>query len=423
MRIKRLFLIILVVIAAGLTSSILIIRDNSMKEIDIVALNDIVKNVENQWGHISEGTYSSGGVITQPYSIIDYTGNVIYETAGGHYSNVNDAIKNRATIIDVKQNNEIVGKVIFHNNEQEIIQHMKSKLLLSISIIFGVVLLLSTVYVLYIYRAVLKPFQQLQTFAANVARGSFDMPLNMVKNNYFGAFTESFDLLREELGNARQREYESNRSKKELVATLSHDIKTPIASIKAISELMLIKASDEKLVKQVNTIYSKAEQINLLITDMFHATLEELQQLKLNVTEESSEILIEMIENVNYDGQIQYDSIPQCIILSDSLRLQQVIDNVISNSYKYAGTKIIIQSRINQDYLELRIQDFGPGISEEQLPLLFNKYYRGPNVEGKSGSGLGLYISKYFMENMGGHISCCNEVDGFTVTLKIPLAL
>ena len=142
---------------------------------------------------------------------------------------------------------------------------------------------------------------------------------------------------------ARQREYESNRSKKELVATLSHDIKTPVASIKAVSELMLMQAKDEKIMKHVNTIYSKAEQINLLVTDMFHATLEELQQLKLTVTEESSEVLVEMIENVNYDHKIVYDPIPPCIILTDPVRMQQVIDNIISNSYKYAGTNITIK--------------------------------------------------------------------------------
>ena len=150
-----------------------------------------------------------------------------------------------------------------------------------------------------------------------------------------------FDLLREELQCARQREYESNRSKKELVATLSHDIKTPVASIKAVSELMLLQVKDEKMMKHVNTIYSKAEQINLLVTDMFHATLEELQQLKLTVNEESSEVLVDMIENVNYyDHQIDYDPIPPCIILTDSVRMQQVIDNIMSNSYKYAGTQI-----------------------------------------------------------------------------------
>ena len=68
------------------------------------------------------------------------------------------------------------------------------------------------------------------------------------------------------------------------------------------------------------------------------------------------------------------------------------------------------------------LYDFGSGISEEELPLLFNKYYRGKNVEGKNGSGLGLYISKYFMENMDGQINCYNRKDGFTVVLKIKLA-
>ena len=299
---------------------------------------------------------------------------------------------------------------------------MKSELALTISLIFGLLMIISILIFIYIYRTLLKPFQQLQTFRANVARGNLDIPLNMDKNNYFGAFTESFDLLREELDAARQREYESNRSKKELVATLSHDIKTPVASIKAVSELMLMQAKDEKVIKHVNTIYSKAEQINLLVTDMFHATLEELQQLKLTVTEESSEELVEMIENVNYDYKIDYDPIPQCIILTDPVRMQQVIDNMISNSYKYAETKIAVKSQINEGYLELHINDFGPGISEDELPLLFNKYYRGKNVAGNNGSGLGLYISKYFMENMDGQINCYNRKDGFTVVLKIKLA-
>ena len=89
---------------------------------------------------------------------------------------------------------------------------------------------------------VFKPFKKLQSFAVNVARGNLDIPLKMDKNNPFGAFTESFDIMREELAAARQSEYAANRSKKELVASLSHDIKTPVASIKAVSELMLMRA-------------------------------------------------------------------------------------------------------------------------------------------------------------------------------------
>ncbi len=421
MKIKLLMCMILVVFAIGITFSIIIINKKDISKVDLVAINDVVKTVEKNWGQVSEETFYNSD-IKQPFSIIDHLENVIYQTPGNHFNDIYEAIENRDTFIDLKQNNEIVGKIIIRNNEQELIDQMKRELVISVSFIFGLLAIFSIFYLYYINRTLLKPFQQLQYFAVNVARGNLEMPLKMDENNYFGAFTESFDLLRDELDASRQREYESNRSKKELVATLSHDIKTPVASIKAVSELMLMQVKDDKVIKQVNTIYSKADQIDLLVTDMFHATLEELQQLKLTVSEESSEVLVDMIENVNYDHQIVYDSIPHCIILTDPLRMQQVLDNIISNSYKYAGTKVTIKSEIKHGYLELYIIDFGSGIEEEELPLLFNKYYRGKNVGGKNGSGLGLYISKYFMENMYGQISCYNRKDGFTVVLKIMLA-
>lgn len=421
MRIKLLLVMVLFFFSSGIVLTMIVINNHNIPEVDLVAINDVVKTAEKNWGQIREEVFHSS-VLKQPFSIIDRFGNVLYQTPGNHFIDINDSIKNRDTLIDLKQNNESIGKLIIHNNEQEIMHQMKSELVTFICLILVLFMMVCILYLIYLFRTLLKPFQQLQSFAANVARGNFDVPLKMDKNNYFGAFTESFDLLREELDASRQREYELNRSKKELVATLSHDIKTPVASIKAVSELMLMQAKDNKLIKQVNTIYSKAEQIDLLITDMFHATLEELQQLKLNVTEVSSEVLVNLIENVNYDDQIVYDPIPQCIILMDPVRMQQVIDNIISNSYKYAGTEVIIKSQIYRGYLELHFLDFGLGISEEELPLLFNKYYRGRNVEGKNGSGLGLYISRYFMENMYGRISCSNRKDGFTVVLKIKLA-
>lgn len=421
MRIKLLIVTILVIFSTGITYQIMMINNKNISGVNLVDINEVVKIVEENWGNINKETIDISG-FQQPLTIIDTSDNIIYQTPRNPFNNIYDAIKNRDTIVDVMQNDMMVGKIIIRNNDQEIVHQMKKDLLISFSVIVGLLIIVTILYHLYIYRTLLKPFQQLQHFAANVARGNLDIPLNMDKNNYFGAFTESFDLLREELYAARQREYESNRSKKELVATISHDIKTPIASIKAVSELMLMRIKDEKMIKHVNTINSKAEQINLLVTDMFHATLEELQQLKLTVTEEQSEVLAGMMENVNYDHQIVYDPIPPCIILTDPVRMQQVIDNIISNSYKYAGTKILITSQIIQDYLELHIQDYGPGISEEELPLLFNKYYRGRNVEGKNGSGLGLYISKYFMENMDGQITCYNREDGFTTILRIKLA-
>lgn len=203
---------------------------------------------------------------------------------------------------------------------------MKTSLTKVITWTFLALAVLCILYLLYLETTVFRPFRRLQHFASHVARGILDLPLSMGKRNPFGAFTESFDLMRDELAAARQKAYEANRSKQELVASLSHDIKTPIASIKAVTELMLLQAKDEKVVKQLNTIYSKAEQVNYLVTDMFHSTLEELQELQVTITEESSAVLKGLIENANYDNRIRLAPIPECIFLADVKRLQQVLD-------------------------------------------------------------------------------------------------
>lgn len=419
MRAKWIILTILMVCIIGIIFSVLVIESKEVTPVDIVAINAVVKTIEHEWGHIEQGNYSD---IELQFTVIDNVGSVLFQTANGLPTTINDAIRNRSTIVDVMQDDLVVGKLMIHYTEIEVVREMKDQLVIVLVLIFAVLGVLGILYIIFINHTVFKPFKILQRFAVHVARGNLDIPLKMDKNNHFGAFTESFDIMREELAAARQSEYVANRSKKELVASLSHDIKTPVASIKAVSELMLLRASDDKVIKQINTIYSKAEQIDLLVTDMFHATLEELQQLKVTITEESSTVLDSMIANVNIDNHISYQPIPECIILTDVMRLQQVLDNIMSNSYKYAGTSVTIASQLSHTYLELYIMDYGKGISGEELPLLFNKFYRGNNVEGQSGSGLGLYISKYFMQHMLGDIACHNREDGFTVTLKIKLA-
>ncbi|MEC0090491.1 HAMP domain-containing sensor histidine kinase [Paenibacillus macquariensis] len=419
MRAKWLFLIIIAMFIAGIVLAMLVIETKVDNHVDIIAANKMLKTIESHWGHIEQRDYST---INQQFAVLDNSGIVLYQTAEELSTTINDAIRNRDTIIDVMQKDSLVGKLIIHNDNKEVVQHMKSQLLIIIVLTFTTLMVLCVLYIIFLNHTVFTPFKKLQSFAVNVARGNLDIPLTMDKDNPFGAFTESFDIMREELATARHSEYVANRSKKELVASLSHDIKTPVASIKAVSELMLMRATEDKVIKQLNTIYMKAEQINLLVTDMFHATLEELQELKVTVMEELSEVLNGIIANVNYDDQISWDPIPECIILTDVTRLQQVFDNILSNSYKYAGTVVTITSLVTHTHLELRIMDYGSGINGDELPLVFNKFYRGNNAEGKSGSGLGLFISKYLMQNMQSDIECHNRGDGLTVTLRIKLA-
>lgn len=275
----------------------------------------------------------------------------------------------------------------------------------------------------HLYKNIINPFKKLENFAKQIAIGNLDTPLLMDKSNIFGAFTESFDIMREELNKAKEKEYLANKSKKVLVASLSHDIKTPVTSIKLISELLLVMLQDEKIKNKISSIYNKADQIDHLITDMFNATLEELSELKVTVRDEYSTSLEELFHNADYYNKITLSKIPPCAIQVDILRLQQVINNVINNSYKYANTPIDVDFDLDHSYLQINIKDYGQGVLDDELPLLFNKFYRGknPQVQKKDGAGLGLYISKYLMNELGGDLSCYNENNGFKVELLIPL--
>lgn len=421
MRTKGIYATLITIFLAGILLSMIVLRTDTEVEVDVVAVNEAVKTVERHWGSLQDGDFSA---VKLPITVLNNEGELIYQNTANPNAttSINEALKNRDTIVDIEVGGAAVGKLIVQYDDQQTLDSIKNKLASVLILAFSLLAILCALYTAFLNLTIFRPFRELQAFAANVARGKLDVPLTMSRDNPFGAFTESFDIMREELAAARQSEYEANRSKKELVASLSHDIKTPVASIKAVSELMLLRATDEKAAKQLNTIYAKAEQINLLVTDMFHATLEELNELKVTPAEELSSILYDMINSVNIHDQIHCDPIPECMIVTDANRLQQVLDNIVSNAYKYANTPITITSRLTETYLELDIMDDGPGIPEDELPLLFNKFYRGSNAEGRSGSGLGLYISKYLMQRMHGDIACRNREGGFTVTLFIPLA-
>lgn len=386
---------------------------------DAVYTNKVLNSVENNWGNLKEEDYKS---YILKFTIIDNEENVLFKTSDNISETIHESILNKDVMLDVKVNNEIVGKIIFYNETNDEIMQIKNKLLIFLICFIGFLAVTCLGYLFYINKAIILPFNKMQKFAYNVAKGNFEDTLDMDKNNLFGAFTESFDIMREELLLSKQKLYKSECSKKELIASLSHDIKTPVATIKSISEFMLLKEREEKEMRQLKAINSKADTINLLVSDLFSSTLADLDELDITVEELNSNIINKMIQNNNYHDKIIAEPIPECIILAHELRLEQVIDNIIINSNKYADTKIEIKANIVEKHLEIDIRDYGNGIKDDELPLIFNKFYRGKNSKNKSGTGLGLYIAKCFMENMYGDIKCFNVEDGFIVKIIVTLA-
>lgn len=299
----------------------------------------------------------------------------------------------------------------------------QNKISLFILLAFFICGLLAVAYYAYLHFKVLLPFQKLNRFAREVARGNLDFPLEMDQNHIFGTFTESFDLMRDELASAKKREFLAAQEKKEMIASLSHDIRTPVTSIQVISEFLYATAADEDTKKRLSTIQEKTEQINLLITDLFHSTLEELEALSITPKEYYSSELAAIFQEADFYHQLKVKKeIPDCLVCYDKLRLSQIAGNLLYNAYKYGKPPVTLTLDLKADYLRVLVKDSGNGVSEDDLPFLFHKFYRGKNAEDKSGSGLGLAICHALMEKMNGSIEAVKEPDGFCIILCLPLA-
>ncbi len=350
---------------------------------------------------------------------------IILKSDADYASRLNEAVKDHKTLMDYEAEEQLIGKIIF-DGQMDVINALWSSLqnkmiIASIGILFIGYFILGLFYYFYV-----RPFHKLQQFAVNVAKGNLDAPIFMQKGNYFGAFTESFDLMREELKRARENEYKANISKKELVAELSHDMKTPIATIKATCEVLKMKtqrngntADSKDLLDKIGIIEQRSDMIDQLIGNMFHATLEELENLKVEAVEEASTGILSMFEDLQYYENLQIkNTIPEYLVYLDKLRLKQVIDNIVHNSFKYAGTVIEVSFEDVPAGIKIEIRDYGNGVAEEELPLITEKYYRGANGKGKNGAGLGLFLANYFMNHMKGSLECYND-HGFVVNLFI----
>lgn len=385
---------------------------------DTVAVNEIVMSVTQNFDSLENYENTS----ELDYTVLDGNGNLVYKTATGLSESVNAAIAHRDTILDVVSESGATGKVIIYNYGAQTLQAQKETAVAVLSVSAAVQCLICIGYAAYIRFTVIRPFNKLKNFARRVAGGNLDIPLEMDRKNLFGAFTESFDIMRAELKKARLAEAQARKSKKELVAKLSHDIKTPVSSIKAVSEVGIALTDSEKDRENYLQIILKSDQINALVTNLFTATLEELQQLTVTPSDIESYKIKDMLKNADYLRKAALPEIPECLIFADALRLQQVFDNIFSNSYKYAKTEISVSAELGENSLDISIEDFGGGVSPEDLPVIKEKFRRGDNSVGTEGAGLGLYISDRFMKEMDGSLNIVNGVKGLKVTVSLRLS-
>lgn len=276
---------------------------------------------------------------------------------------------------------------------------------------------------LYIYLRIIKPFGGLEKYAGELAKGNFDVDLRYERKNFFGAFTWCFDHMRGEIVRARRNEERAVEENKLIIATLSHDIKTPIASIRAYAEGLeaAIDNSYEKRVRYTGTIIRKCDEVTKLTNDLVLHSLSELDKLEFNISSHDlKKVIEETVKDLSYNMVKIEEPVYEAYALIDKKRMAQVIENILNNAKKYAdGCEVRIWTVIKEDTYEVHIKDGGNGIPDEDVPFIFNKFYRGKNSENIEGSGLGLYIVKYIMEKMGQDVELNNSKEGLEIILKL----
>lgn len=277
----------------------------------------------------------------------------------------------------------------------------------------------------YVYFAILRPFEKMQDFAGKIAEGNFDIPLNYERSNYFGAFTWAFDSMRREITRARTCEREAILNNKTVIATLSHDIKTPIASIRAYAEGLEanLDSSPERRAKYLRVLMKKCDEVSRLTNDLFLHSLSDLDKLKISLEEvKVCSFLEQAVEEMAAGQKDLHFREPDftAVVLADKNRLLQVTENLINNARKYAKSEIEVFFTKSEGNVEIHFRDYGRGIPDEDMPFIFDKFYRGRNCGMEQGSGLGLYIVKYITEQMDGKVMLHNHEDGLEAVICLP---
>lgn len=290
------------------------------------------------------------------------------------------------------------------------------------------ILILSNAIIIFmIYRRFLKPFQNLEIFAENIARGNWEIPLEYQRVDYFGKFTWAFDNMRNELKQSKERERAAIEANKLVISTLSHDIKTPVSTIRAYAEALdsgIIKTAEQSK-KYTTTIMRKADEIAQRSNDLLLHAVSELDKLEVNLSDIRLDIelrkALSIYEFSKLDVQIQDEPWPTVSVRADAFRLEQIIENIMRNAEKYAPGRMDISLHQEADYACISFRDYGAGIPDQDLPFVRHKFYRGSNSKAKEGAGLGLFIVSELMQKMNGKVELQNHTSGLTVQLFFAL--
>ena len=429
------------------------------KKIDIREYENQVRILTSEHQlQVERGEY---GLWEYPYLVCNLSGVVLYadelfQKEAGDKVNVQEELgmdesfgKNYQGMVKksfvLEQDGKVNGFVIYYIPEEALTgadynqKMLRCMLPACVGVAVGVLLFVGRL--LYCNRFVLEPIGEIAASAKQIIRGNYEYEFRRIFNNKVnadevGELTYSFELMRDELKAKQIREEELKKAQQELISCISHDLKTPISTIKAYAEGIRDGiARDEKArASYVQIIIEKTNLLIGMIEDLLRISNAQLNQLEICPKEvyfvSFFEKAMKEIEGYVRQQNMEFSfsiELEERLVYMDEKRILEVLYNLVENSIKYRreqGKIEMIASRQGDDVL-IRVLDNGIGISNDDIPYVFDKFYRAEKSRSSSipGSGLGLSICKYIVEKHGGTIYCKSRKEkgceiGFTLKLE-----
>lgn len=298
------------------------------------------------------------------------------------------------------------------------------KLLLMMGIVSFIIGLLLTIY---LTRKISQPLNAMGRITHKIAKGEFEAKLEVKGDDEVGQLAKDIRSMAKQL-----KEYRDSRQ--QFLSNVSHDLRTPLTYIKGYSALMrdMKEINEQQWRRDIDVIYQESTRMEHLVKDLFQLTKLDVGQIKLNLEDvqlipriraiiESKQLMLDQ-NGIKFTLNYRKEEIEGWI---DQERMTQVMNNLIENSIRYTpkGGSITITVREDKEFVKIEVNDTGTGIPEEDIPHIWERFYRVDKSRStdRGGSGLGLAIVKEMVKLHGGHVEVRSRLGaGSTFTISLP---
>ena len=276
--------------------------------------------------------------------------------------------------------------------------------------------------------------RQVERAANLLAGGNLEIRIPVEGRDEIASLAKSFNKMAEELQAAALQRQQLDTLRSDLIVWIGHDLQTPLTSVSAILEALADGLIDDQEMAQryFSTAKKDLRALSLLIDDLFQMAQLDAGGLKLNREMISIwELISDTLES--FDSQAKQRQIDLSgevsktieMVYLDAQRIGRVLNNLIDNALRHtpSGGKVTVKGQRKDSVIEIEISDTGVGISPEDLPYVFDRFYRGEKSRSRAsgGSGLGLAIAKGIIEAHGGEITVMSQPGITCFTFRLPV--